>query len=103
MARAPAPPEADEAPPPPPASPPSMPTIADEQRARSDAIQKAGVDAWKGEHDERAPEDRAASTRQVPGVGPSQISEGMSPSPGSWEGSTRNTPEARKAQRKAAP
>jgi hypothetical protein len=30
-------------------------TIADEQRERSDEMQREGVDAWKARHDERDP------------------------------------------------
>lgn len=70
-------------------------TIAEEQRARSDAIAREGVEKWKAEHDERTEEEKAG--RQVPGV--------ASPAPegGSWQGSTRTTPPARAAQNPAAP
>jgi hypothetical protein len=45
-------------------------TIADEQRERSDRYATQGVEHVKGAHDERAAGDRAANTRQVPGVSP---------------------------------
>ena len=80
-------------PPEPSAPAPAVMTIADEQRARSEEIQAQGVEAWKAEHDERDPDE---AQKRVPGVGPTTV-------PGSWEGSTRSTPEARKAQHPAAP
>lgn len=80
-----------------------MRTIAEEQRARSAVIQTMGVDDWKDAHDDRPPDQR--QNRQVPGVGPSAISERVAPPPegGSWAGSTRSTPPARKAQNRSAP
>jgi hypothetical protein len=57
-------PPADEPPqrePPPPAR-----TIADEQRERSEEIQRKGVEAWKAEHDQRSDEDK--TSKPVPGA-----------------------------------
>ena len=94
--------ETDPAPPPPatqlpePPAPP-LKTIADEQRARSDEIARAGVEKWKAAHDERTDEEKAG--RQVPGVAPPA----PNPEGGSWQGSTRTTPPARAAQNPAAP
>ena len=45
---------------------PPVKTVADEQRERSEEIQKQGVEAWKAAHDGRSPEERQG--RQVPGV-----------------------------------
>jgi hypothetical protein len=41
-------------------------TIADEQRERSDEIQREGVEAWKAKHDERTEDDKKG--RVVTGV-----------------------------------
>lgn len=88
-----------------PKAPPPVMTIADEQRARSAEIQAMGVEKWKEAHDQRSPEER--QPRQVPGVKPRVNDAGggvsQNPRPGSWEGSTRSTPEARRAQNVAAP
>jgi hypothetical protein len=43
---------------PPPAEPEGFRTIADEQRARSEEIQRMGVAAWVEAHDERTAEER---------------------------------------------
>jgi len=74
----------------------SMPTIADEQRARSDEIASEGVDKWKAEHDERTEAEKAGNA-QVPGVVPQG-----NPEAKSWDGSTRTTQAARHAQNPAA-
>ena len=74
---------------------PPVQTIADEQRARSDEIQAMGIDAWKASQDTRSEAEK--QPQAVPGVAPSKA-EG-----GSWDGSTRSTPEARKAQNRTAP
>ena len=81
---------------------PPVLTVADEQRERSAEIQRVGIDAWKAAHDERGPDDKP---KQVPGVTQRQNDPGGGPRPEaeSWEGSTRSTPEARKAQHRAAP
>jgi hypothetical protein len=77
-------------------------TIADEQRERSEDIQRQGVEAWKAERDERDPDEKP---RQVSGVSPRVNDPGAPPTPeaGSWAGSTRSTPEARDAQSRGAP
>jgi hypothetical protein len=94
-------PSGDDAPAPAPA-PQSMPTIADEQRARSDEIASEGVDKWKAAHDERSEEEKAGNA-QVPGVVPQGNPEvRSSPEAKSWEGSTRTTQAARHAQNPAA-
>jgi hypothetical protein len=83
-------------------APQSMPTIADEQRARSDEIASEGVDKWKAAHDERSEEEKAGNA-QVPGVVPQGNPEvRSSPEAKSWEGSTRTTQAARHAQNPAA-
>jgi hypothetical protein len=41
-------------------------TVADEQRERSEEMQKVGVDKWMSQFDQRPPEERP---RQVQGVG----------------------------------
>ena len=71
---------------------PPTKTIADEQRERSEEIQKQGVDAWKAAHDERSPEERQG--RQVPGVGHVTDESKLK---------GNSTPEARTAQHPAAP
>jgi hypothetical protein len=68
---------------------PPVKTVADEQRERSEEMQKEGVDAWMAAHDERTPEDRQG--KPVTGV---------QPGPNTAKGST---PEARAAQHPAAP
>jgi hypothetical protein len=84
-----------------PAAPSAEPvrTIADEQRERSEEIQRQGVEAWKAAHDERGPDDKP---KPVPGVSP-RVNDPGAPEGASWEGSTRSTPEARNAQHRAAP
>jgi hypothetical protein len=53
----------------PPAAPPAKPlpveTVADEQRRRSEEIEKMGVEKWKAAHDQRT-----EAPRQVEGVKP---------------------------------
>ena len=71
---------------------PLVKTVADEQRERSEEIQKQGVDAWKAAHDERSPEERQG--RQVPGVGHVTDESKLK---------GNSTPEARTAQHPAAP
>jgi hypothetical protein len=44
----------------------SMPTVADEQRERSDKMAAQGLEKWSEEHDERKPEDRVS--KPVAGV-----------------------------------
>jgi hypothetical protein len=61
-------------------------TIADEQRERSDRYATQGVEHVKSAHDEREPGDRAANTKQVPGVSPTA---GVTPGE---PGATRRTP-----------
>jgi hypothetical protein len=60
---------------PPPAAQPTTPaakppepvkTIADEQRERSEEIQREGVEAWKAKHDERTEDEKKG--RVVTGV-----------------------------------
>jgi hypothetical protein len=65
-------------------------TIAQEQRARSEAMQEEGVERFKARGDDRDPNERP---RSVPGVG-------FRPAAGEAE---RSTPEARAYQNKAAP
>lgn len=77
------------------------PTIAEEQRRRSDEIAAMGVEAWKDANDERTEEERGAA-KQVPGVAPPAPSQ-ASTEAGSWAGSTRTTQAARHAQNPAAP
>jgi hypothetical protein len=61
----PAQPEAGKPPPPLPPEP-LVQTVADEQRERSAEIEHEGVEKWKEQHDERAPEDR--TNKPTPGV-----------------------------------
>jgi hypothetical protein len=75
----------------------SAQTIADEQRERSAEIEAMGVEAWKDKHDQRTPEQK--QSHPVAGVAPTTAQ----PEAGSWAGSTRSTPEARKAQNRTAP
>ena len=72
---------------------PPVKTVADEQRERSEEMQREGVEAWKAAHDERSEEER--QPKQVPGSqpGPNTVSPGTKGS----------TPEARAAQHPAAP
>jgi hypothetical protein len=44
---------------------PPVRTIADEQRERSEEIQREGIDKWKAAHDERGAEDKP---KVVPGI-----------------------------------
>ena len=44
---------------------PPVRTIADEQRERSEEMQKQGIDAWKAAHDERDPDEKP---KVVPGI-----------------------------------
>ena len=76
------------------AAPAPVRTIADEQRERSAEIQAEGTEKWKQEHDERSAEEKQG--RQVEGVAP------PAPEGGSWQGSTRTTPQARAAQNPSA-
>jgi hypothetical protein len=46
--------------------PPPVKTIADEQRQRSEDIQREGVEAWKAKHDERTEDEKKG--RVVTGV-----------------------------------
>jgi translation initiation factor IF-2 len=64
----PTPPPKPPTPPPPAAKPAPAPvkTIADEQRERSEEIQREGVEAWKAKHDERTEDDKKG--RVVTGV-----------------------------------
>lgn len=71
---------------------PPVKTVADEQRERSEEIQKQGVEAWKAAHDERSPEERQG--RQVPGVVHVTDESKLK---------GNSTPEARAAQHPAAP
>ena len=89
-------PVADETPPTAaaPAAPAPVRTIADEQRERSAEIQAEGTEKWKQEHDERSAEEKQG--RQVEGVAP------PAPEGGSWQGSSRTTPQARAAQNPSA-
>jgi hypothetical protein len=48
-----------------PAIPPPVETVADEQRRRSEEIEKIGVEKWKAAHDQRT-----EAPRQVEGVRP---------------------------------
>ena len=73
---------------------PPVRTIADEQRARSEAMEADGMQAWSDQHDERDPDRQP---KQVPGVGPTSISAESAPPKGN------STPEARTAQHPAAP
>jgi len=75
---------------------PPVETIADEQRKRSAEIEAMGIDAWKASQDTRSEAEK--QPQAVPGVAPSAAEEA-----GSWSGSTRSTPEARKAQNRTAP
>lgn len=65
-------------------------TVAQEQRARSEALQEEGVERFKARTDDRDPNERP---RSVPGVG-------FRPAAGEAE---RSTPPARAAQNKASP
>ena len=65
-------------------------TVAQEQRARSEAMQEEGVERFKARGDDRDPNERP---RSVPGVG-------FRPAAGEAE---RSTPPARAAQNKASP
>jgi hypothetical protein len=47
-------------------------TIAEEQRRRSEEIDKEGVEKWKAKRDERPDDERP---EQVKGVGPTAIDE----------------------------
>ena len=100
-------PKPHEPPPPPPPHPPEpkpeaakheikpeppVETIADEQRARSEEIQKQGIDAWKAAHDERGPDEKP---KVVPGVSHRAVDES--------ELRGNSTPAARTAQHPAAP
>jgi hypothetical protein len=49
-----------------PKPPEPVKTIADEQRERSDEIQREGVEAWKAKHDERTEDEKKG--RVVTGV-----------------------------------
>lgn len=49
-------------------APPPVHTIADEQRARSAEVQKAGMQKWVEEHDDRLKPGYEAPPAQVPGV-----------------------------------
>jgi hypothetical protein len=80
------------------AADPSMVTSAQEQRDRAAEMMETGMEPWKAERDDRDPDERP---RTVPGVSPTSVS--AEPEPGSWEGSTRSTPEARAAQNRTAP
>jgi hypothetical protein len=46
---------------------PPVQTVADEQRARSEEVQKEGQDKWMAEHNPR-PEGEAEQPKVVPGV-----------------------------------
>jgi hypothetical protein len=47
-------------------APEPVETVADEQRKRSEEIEREGVEKWKAKHDTRSPEERQ---QQVPGAG----------------------------------
>ena len=71
---------------------PPVETIADEQRARSEEMQKQGIDVWKAAHDERSPDEKP---KVVPGVSHRAVDES--------ELRGNSTPAARTAQHPAAP
>ena len=45
--------------------PPPVETVGDEQRKRSEEIEKVGVEKWKEAHDERDPADRGKTVMGV--------------------------------------